>query len=66
MSQKSADIRMEYVKLFRHYFNQYMMLRKIRPFDELVGHRRTLFQLGLLVDVWATIERHLSREKRHG
>jgi hypothetical protein len=65
MNKKAAQISLEYTTEFRSQFDQYMAIRARNPFEALQEYRRMLFRLGLLVEIWVTIEKHF-KEKTNG
>ena len=67
MNQKSTSIKMEYMAAFNKMVNEYVMMRRTRPYDNLNKYLSVIRRVGALVEIWATIERILhTQEKRHG
>lgn len=67
MNQKSTRIKLEYMNTFNKMVNEYVMMRRTRPYDNLNKYSLVIRRVGALVEIWATIERILNtQEKRHG
>lgn len=64
-NQRASEISSQYVTSFREYFNVYMEARKQHPYEEMMDFRRFMFRLGLLAEIWVTVEKK-QKEKYHG
>lgn len=65
MNEKASEINLAYVQKFRTGFNQYIQLQDQRPYDSLEKFRAMMWRLGMLVEIWASIETQ-QKELKHG
>lgn len=63
--QKASEIAVEYTALFRDNFNQYVTISKTHPYEMLLKYRKFMLKLGLLTEVWVTIDK-MFKEKYYG
>ncbi len=64
-NKKASDVAAEYTTAFREHFNQYMSLKAHHPYEELMDYRCFMFKLGLITEIWVTIDK-LMKEKYNG
>lgn len=65
MNQPASRISLEYIEWFRLGLNAYILLAQQKPYEQLQGLRDEMWRLGMLVEIWTTIETR-SKEKKNG
>lgn len=65
MNETATDINAFYRRAFIVGFNRFLQLKKTLSDEELRPYKDALKRLGLLVEIWCSIESK-QKEKKHG
>lgn len=65
MNLTASAIKSDYTRRFGTGLNKYIQLNEYRPYESLEQYRSMMIRLGLLVEIWSTID-SLNKEKHRG